>query len=73
MTIFKNIGKIITTTEFNSATADFFAMHTDKFDETEDENKHEYKQLFEEYVQLADKALDAKLKEDYGVSEDDMK
>ena len=72
MMIFTNIGKIIITPEFNVATSEFFTLHRDKFDENEDENKHEYMQLFEEYVSLSDKALMAKIKEEYGVTDDDL-
>ena len=40
--IFKNIGEIITTQEFNLANAEFFKLNKDNFNENEDENKHEY-------------------------------
>ena len=70
--IFKNIGEIITTQEFNTANADFFSLNASKFDDNADENKHEYMQLFEQYVSMADKILEAKLKQDHGVSDEQM-
>lgn len=47
-------------------------MHASKFDEKEDENKHEYMQLFEEFVSINDKVIDSKLKTDYGHSVEEM-
>lgn len=73
LTIFKNVAAIIATTEFATANQDFYNMHAHKFDAKDDENKHEYMQLFENYVSLNDQVLEAKLLEDYGYTKEDMK
>ena len=71
LTIFQNVANIIATTEFNEANAEFFKLHSHKFSDDE-ENKHEYMQLFEEYLSLAEKAIESKLKEEMGVTDDEM-
>ena len=43
MKIFKEIGELMTNSEFVSSSGDFFAKNCEVFDENVDENKHEYK------------------------------
>ena len=52
LAIFKSVAEIMATPEFNDANAEFFKLNADKFEDNADENKHEYMQLFEEYLSL---------------------
>ena len=72
LTIFKHITSIIIDPEFNVAIQDFYEKHTDTFDENVEENKHEYKAIYEEYVDITEKVIEARLKEQHGVTDDQI-
>ena len=72
MAIFKDIAKLVVSKDYQTATQEFIFLHASKFDEKEEENKHEYMQLFEEFVAINDKVIDSKLKTDYGHSVEEM-
>ena len=54
------------------AIQDFYEKHTDTFDENVEENKHEYKAIYEEYVDITEKVIEARLKEQHGVTDDQI-
>ena len=60
------------TPEFVDANAEYFSMHFSKFDENEDENKHEYMQLFEEYLSLQEKVIESKLRLDHNLTDEQI-
>lgn len=47
---------------------DFFQKNVAVFDIDEEENKHEYKQIFEEYIYILESVIDIRLKEMYSES-----
>lgn len=55
----------MTDSELMSANQDFYARHCDTFDENVEENKHEYNQIFEEFVKIQEEVIEAKLREKY--------
>ena len=60
----------MTNSEFVSSSGDFFAKNCEVFDENVDENKHEYKQIYEEFLKIQEDVIEAKLKEAF--SEDQV-
>lgn len=64
MTVFNSIAELVTSTDFGEACSNFLEKHLDTFDD-EEENKLEYTEIFEEYVQILEKVIDSKLYESY--------
>ena len=62
--IFSTICEIIAEEEFSNGQTDFYIKNCKVFNEDE-ENKHEYMKIFEEYVYIIDQAIDSKLAEKY--------
>ena len=62
--IFGTISDIIAEEEFSNGQTDFYIKNCKVFNEDE-ENKHEYMKIFEEYVYIIDQAIDSKLAEQY--------
>ena len=58
--IFALVCEIITSEEFTNGQMDFHVKNCKIFNEDE-ENKHEYMDVFEEYVKLVDNAIDSEL------------
>ena len=69
--IFNAICLIVVSPEFNEDSQAFVENNYAIFDE-EDENKHEYKQVYEDYVSIMDRVISAKLKNDSGFSEPEI-
>jgi hypothetical protein len=67
--VFNSVCEIITSEEFTSGQMNFHMKKCTLFDEDE-ENKHEYADIFEEYVKLVDVALDSELKKNH--NEEDL-
>ena len=65
MQIFNAISKIVVSPEFNDDSQAFIENNYAIFDE-DDENKHEYKQIYEDYVSIMDKVIAVKLKNENG-------
>ena len=70
MAIFKNIAEIIHDSEFNDASYKFFQLHCKSFEDDVEENKHEYKQIYESYLAITEKVIETKLREKYQLSDD---
>ena len=68
MEVFNAISKIVVSPEFNDDSRAFVENNYAIFDE-EDENKHEYKQVYEDYVSIMDRVISARLKNENGFSE----
>ena len=66
--IFNAISKIVVSPEFNTDSKAFIDSNFAIFDE-EDENKHEYKQVYEDYVAIMDRVITARLKNEFGFSD----
>jgi hypothetical protein len=73
MQIFKAIQGIITDPDFNIATQAFFATHSKAFDDNVEENKHEYKQIYEEYLSITERVIEAKIRDVHGFDEESFK
>lgn len=69
MTIFDTVTALVAEDDFNQAQTEFVKKNHAIFDE-EEENKHEYKQVYEDYVNIMERMIEAKLKETY--SEDEI-
>ena len=67
--VFNSVCDIITSEEFTTGQMDFHMKKCTEFSE-EEENKHEYANIFEEYVKLVDGALDSELQKKH--SEQDL-
>lgn len=72
MQVFKHISDIITDGDFNIAIQEFFNTNCQKFEDQE-ENKHEYQQIYEEYLDITEKVIETKLKEDHGIDDDKIR
>lgn len=72
MAIFKQIADILTDPEFNEALSAFYAANHPKFDEAE-ENKLEYKNIYEEYITITEKVIEEKLMVNHGIDNDAFK
>ena len=70
MSVFDAISDLMTDAEFISANQDFFSRHCEIFDANVEENKHEYKQIFEEFLKIQEDVIEWKLKEKF--SEDQV-
>ena len=71
--IFNSIVRIATSSEFNQQQEEFYNLKMKLFDE-EDENKLEYTNIYQDYIQLMEQILDVTLKSDtYGHSEEQVK
>ena len=64
LAIFDAICKLLRTEDFAASQKTFFFKHKDTFTE-DDENKLEYTQIHEAYVQILETLIAANLKEDY--------
>ena len=62
--IFNSICEIMVDEDFVIGQTDFYIKNCKVFDD-EDENKHEYMKIFEEYVYIIDQAIEAKLSNKY--------
>ena len=71
MAIFNAITTLVTSAEFNSDQMDFVSKNFQIFEEDE-ENKHEYKQVYEDYCNIMDRCIEAKLKEEHNFSDADI-
>ena len=69
--IFNAISVIVVSPEFNEDSQTFVENNYGIFDE-EDENKHEYKQVYEDYVAIMDRVISARLKNENGFSESEI-
>jgi hypothetical protein len=58
--IFNAIADEITQVEFQNDQNEFYAKHMDKFEDTE-ENKLEYTQVYEAYIEILEQMIEAKL------------
>ena len=67
--IYHKICNIVTDPEFNEGQLNFFTANCVLFTDDE-ENKHEYKDIHEQYILLLEKAIEVQLKQEY--SEDQM-
>ena len=70
MRVFLGVSELMTDSEFVSANQDFFERHCEQFDANVEENKHEYKQIYEEFLKVQEDIIEAKLREKF--SEDDV-
>lgn len=68
--IFNTISSLMVDPEFITLNQSFFAQNCDKFEADEEENKHEYKQIYEEFLSIQENVIETKLKEQH--SEDDV-
>jgi len=64
MAIFNAISQLVISAEFNHDQSEFASKNISIFDE-EEENKHEYKQVYEDYCNIMDRTIEAKLKEEH--------
>ena len=71
MEIFNAISQIVISKEFNDDSKAFVESNYGIFDE-EDENKHEYKQIYEDYVSIMDRIISARLKNENGFSDPEV-
>ena len=69
MQIFKSIGDVLADSDFTIANDDFYQKYSKNFDD-DDENKHEYKQIYEEYLSITEKVIEARIREQYGFDEE---
>jgi len=67
--IFGLISEIMTDPEFNESLQSFFEKNCHVFEDIE-ENKLEYKNIYEEFVNISEKVIEAKLKETSGVDDE---
>jgi len=70
--IFDHISDLIAQEDFIEAQETFMEANCKAFEDDE-ENKHEYKQIYEEYLLIIDRLIEAKLKEEHGISDEDIK
>jgi ADP-ribosylation factor 2-binding protein len=63
--IFKSICDLVVKPEFQEDQQAFFDKYSDQFDPNE-ENKLEYTPIYEKYVEIVEKIIEAKLKDEYG-------
>jgi hypothetical protein len=68
MSIFNAITELVASPEFHDDSAAFVQKNYAIFDE-EEENKHEYKQVYEDYVSIMERTIEAKLKDENQFSE----
>ena len=66
--IFKEIIELVTQADFTEGQMDFFRKNCQVFEDNE-ENKHEYKELHEEYIVLCETAIDAVIKSKFSEEE----
>ena len=66
--IFAAVSQIVVSPEFNDDSKAFIENNYAIFDE-EDENKHEYKQVYEDYVAIMDRVITARLKNENGFAD----
>ena len=71
MAIFNAISQLVISAEFNHDQSEFASKNISIFDE-EEENKHEYKQVYEDYCNIMDRTIEAKLKEEHQFQEADI-
>ena len=69
--IFKSISEMIVKPEFMDDQRDFYDKYHSQFD-PEDENKLEYTPIYEKYVEIMEKLMEAKLKGQYGFTDEDI-
>lgn len=60
MEVFKTICELIASSEFQDATFSYLDQNKEPFTD-DDENKLEYTVIFENYVQILEQVIDAKL------------
>ena len=60
--VFKSVQDLVIQPEFNEGQKSFFDMYHTKFEDV-DENKLEYTEINEIYLEIVDKLIEAKLKE----------
>lgn len=65
--IFNSISDLVVKPEFLEDQQSFNAKYIDQFDEA-DENKLEYTGIYEQYVEIMEKIIETKLKDDYSYS-----
>ena len=58
--IFSSICEIVAEEEFSNGQTDFYIQNCRIFTDQE-ENKHQYMKVFEEYIYIVDQAIDAKV------------
>jgi ADP-ribosylation factor 2-binding protein len=63
--IFKSICDLVVKPEFLEDQQAFFDKYSDQFDPNE-ENKLEYTPIYEKYVEIVEKIIEAKLQDNYG-------
>ena len=66
--VFKEIIELVTQADFTEGQMDFFRKNCQVFEDNE-ENKHEYKELHEEYIVLCETAIDAVIKSKFSEEE----
>ena len=62
--IFAKICDLVIDPEFNEGQVNFFSKHCSKFTDDE-ENRHDYKDIHEEYITILEQAIEAVLKQSY--------
>ena len=65
MSVFNAISELMTDPDWVTANQEFFAQHCDIFDANVEENKHEYKQIFEEFLKVQEDVIESRLKEKF--------
>ena len=63
--IFEQISELVSSPDFTEAQMSFFEKHNQIFDENEEENKHEYKEIFELYLSLMEQLIESQLQQQY--------
>ena len=58
--IFNTLVDLVTSDSFQTSQAEFFEKHKDQFTDDE-ENRLEYKEIYENYVFIVDQVIDTKL------------
>lgn len=66
--IYQKICEAVVDPDFNEGQMNFFTKNCLKFTDDE-ENRHEYKEIHEEYISILEQAIEAQLKQTYSEEE----
>lgn len=69
--IFASITELISHAEFHDDQKSFIMENYRIFNEDE-ENKHQYKQVYDQYLEIMERTIEAKLIQDYNYSDDQI-
>ena len=71
MAIFNAISQLVISAEFNHDQSEFASKNISIFDE-EEENKHEYKTIYDQYLEIMERLIEAKLVQEFNFTDEEV-